>query len=71
MARQNVAYNHSRLVAIAEQATASTNLRGVDLACKYVQEGAEISSHSQVTFQWSATTPEYQGVRGLGGIGVN
>ncbi len=42
MARQNVAYNHSRLVAIAEQATASANLRGVDLACKYVQEGAEI-----------------------------
>ena len=62
MARQNVAYNHSRLVAIAEQATTSTNLQGVDLVCTYAQEGAEVSSHSKVAFQWSATTPEYQRV---------
>ena len=50
MARQHVAYNHSRLVAIAELASKSTNLKGVDVACKYVQEEAEIvgaSSRSQ------------------------
>ena len=38
MARQHVAYDHSRLGAIAEKASKSTKLKGVDVACKYVQE---------------------------------
>ena len=63
MARPHVAYDHSRLVAIAEQASKSTNLKGVDVACKYVQEEAGISSHSKVTFERSATTPEYESVQ--------
>ena len=62
MARPHVAYDHSRLVALAEQATKFTKLRGVDAACKYIQEEAEISSHSKVSFEWSATTPEYKRV---------
>ena len=62
MARQHVAYDHSRLGAIAEKASKSTKLKGVDVACKYVQEEARISSHSKVTFEWSATTPEYERV---------
>ena len=43
MARQYVAHDHSRLVAIAETATASTNLKGFDFACRYVQEEVTIS----------------------------
>ena len=62
MARHLVAYDHSRLVTIAEKATKSTKLKGVDVACKYVQEEDEVSSQSKVTFEWSATTPEYQWV---------
>ena len=60
MARQRVAYDHSLLVGIAEQATTSANLQGVDLVCKYVQEAVQISSRSYVTFQWHATTLDHQ-----------
>ena len=43
---QRVAYDHSRLVAIAEKATASTNLKGFGLACKYVQGGGSCMEHA-------------------------
>ena len=51
MARHNVAYHHASLVELAEQTTTSTNLEGVALTCKYVQETVEISSPAKVTFQ--------------------
>ena len=60
MARHNVAYDHANLVELAEQTTTSTNLEGVALTCKYVQETVVISSRAQVTFQWNATTLDHQ-----------
>ena len=62
MATQRVAYDHARLVAIAEEATASTNLRGFDLACTYVQEDVQITKNAEATFQWSAKTSDYERV---------
>ena len=60
MARQRVAFDHARLVDLAEQATTSTNLQGVDLVCTYVQEEAKLSRRSNVTFQWHAKTQDHQ-----------
>ena len=62
MATQRVAYDHARLVALAEEATASTSLKGFDLACKYVQEDVAISWNTKARFQWSARTSEYERV---------
>ena len=60
MARQRVAFDHAMLVDLAEQATTSTNLQGVDLVCTYVQEEAKLSRRSNVTFQWHAKTQDHQ-----------
>ena len=60
MASQRVAFDHARLVDLADQATTSTNLQGVDLVCTYVQEEAKLSRRSNVTFQWHAKTLDHQ-----------
>ena len=41
MVRHHAAYDHVGLAELADQATTSTNLPGVDLACNYVQEAME------------------------------
>ena len=60
MARQRVAFDHAMLVDLAEQATTSTNLQGVDLVCTYVQEEAKLSRRSNVTSQWHAKRQDHQ-----------